>query len=59
MSNKKQVYKEVIAVIVFAISLGSVVAYAHTTFAYRDDVKELRKMVYDIWKHEGLHKVKK
>jgi hypothetical protein len=49
--------KEEIKFILFLLGLGgSLVAYAHATFAtktsaqeIKDDVKDIRIMVYDLW----------
>ena len=51
--------RDILMLFIFAISIGGVVAYAHTQFAYRDDVQDIRDKVYDLWKHQGLDKVKK
>ncbi|MCH7928772.1 MAG: hypothetical protein IID03_12465 [Candidatus Dadabacteria bacterium] len=48
--------KDIVLIFGFIISIGSITAYAHTKFAYRDEVKELRGMVFDLWKHQGLDK---
>lgn len=51
--------KDLIMMIGVIAFVGGAVAYAHTKFAYRDDVVEIRRMVLDLWKHQGLHRVKK
>lgn len=62
MNNKVEssslMLRDIIMVCLFAVSIGSVVAYAHNQFAYRDDVQDIREKVYDLWKHQGLHKAK-
>lgn len=40
-----------------AIALGTMlVAYGHSTFATKEQVAELREMVFDIWKYHRLDK---
>ena len=46
--------RELVPIIALIMSIGGAVAYAHTQFAYKSDVVELRKMVYDLWKKEGF-----
>lgn len=55
MKEKQLIARDVITLVLFLISVGGTVAYAHTQFAYRDDVKEIRSMVYDLLKHNNLH----
>lgn len=55
--NSKIIFALSDAIIVFTMmaSIAGAVAYAHTKFAYRDEVTEIRKMVYDLWKNQNLH----
>ena len=66
MSNKEDsnfkseiMLRDIVMVFLFAISIGGVVAYAHTQFAYRDDVQDIRQKVYDLWVNQGLDKRKR
>lgn len=51
--------RDIIQLVAVLAIVGSAVAYAHTTFAYRDEVVEIRSMILDLWKHQGLDKAKK
>ena len=47
--------KDLVASLSVIVVIVGAVAYAHTTFAYREDVVEIRSMVFDLWKDRGLH----
>ena len=60
MSIKQQfTLKDFTMVVAFLVStcvtVGTAVAYTHSKFAYRDEVSELRAMVYDLLKDRNLH----
>lgn len=59
MEKQNLMLRDFVTVIAFIMIVGGAVAYAHTQFAYRDEVNEIRKMVFDLWKHQGLHLAKK
>jgi len=50
---------DVKTVILLIMTTASVVVYAHTTFAEKRSVEKLTDMVFDIYKHHKLDKVKK
>lgn len=59
MKKQNLILRDLLTIFAFVVTIGGAVAYAHTQFAYRDEVKEIRFMVYDLWKDRGLDRVKK